>query len=224
MFEFFGSDAVDVDIVVDIEAAFEVFVDIIRAAGEVAHPRAVAVVFAVAEVAGFCEAGVNEFPEESAAVVVADDDGEEFGGETEWIIAFGGGAHLHDVLLEAVGFVKEVVAGFWGEGGEAALRRTVRDVAAVFFGELAEEVEVAASGDGEDDIAGVIAALVIVSHLVGGEGGDAFVGAEDALAERVSGEVCGHDVVIAGEGGLIFVHADFFEDDIFFHVKVSLSE
>ena len=107
-----------VDVVVDGEAAFEVLGDVVGSTGEVAHPGAITVVFAVSEVAGFGEAGVNEFPEESAAVVVADDDGEEFGGEAEGVIAFGCGAHLHDVLLEAVGFMEEAVAGFWDEGGE----------------------------------------------------------------------------------------------------------
>ena len=213
-----------VDIVVDVEAALEVCGDVFGSAGEVAHPGAITVVFAVAEVAGFGEAGVDEFPEESAAIVIADDDGEEFCGEAEWIISFGSGAHLHDVLLEACGFGNEALAGFGVEGGDLALWGAMWDMAAVFFGELAEEFEVAASGDGEDDVAGVVAALVVVLHLFGGEGGDAFVGAEDALTEGVSGEVCGHDVVIAGEGGLVFVHADFFEDNIFFHVEVSLSE
>lgn len=47
---------------------------------------------------------------------------------------------------------------------------------------------------------------------------------EDALTERVTGEVCGHDMVIAGERRLILVHADLFEDHIFFHVEVGLSQ
>ncbi|MEY3460278.1 MAG: hypothetical protein RL215_3435 [Planctomycetota bacterium] len=131
---------------------------------------------------------------------------------------------MHEVLLEAGGFVDELLSGLRLEAGDVAQGSSGGNLAAVSFCELAEQVEVAASGDGEDDIAGVVATAVVVPHLFGGESGDAFVGSEDALSEWVSGEVSGHDIVIAGEGGLIFIHADFFEDDIFFHVEVSLSE
>ena len=67
-------------------------------------------------------------------------------------------------------------------------------------------------------------AAMVGLHLVGLQSGNAGVRAENALPKGMIGKVCGHDVVVADERRLIVVHADFFEDDIFLHVKIVTSQ
>ena len=61
---------------------------------------------------------------------------------------------------------------------------------------------------------------MISLHLIGRQRSDAGLTAQNALAQWMSGEVSRHDVIVACERRLIFVHADLFQNDVLLHVKV----
>lgn len=152
--------------------------------------------------------------------MVAHDVGEDHGGIAGFVLGGGAGAEAGDVVAFELG-VRDVVAlGFEEGGGVGALDVYAGPVAAVFFGEFDELLEVDVAGGGEDHVAGAVAGIEVVFHLGLGEGGDGFLGAEDGGGHGVGAEVVGHDGFEEDVGGAVEVEGDFFEDDFLFHVEV----
>lgn len=97
-------------------------------------------------------------------------------------------------------------------------------MAAVFFGEGDDCLEIEFSGGGEDSVAGAVAAVEIVFHLFSLQVADGFGGAEDASAEGVAGEMGFHEGFVDAVAGVVEVHGDLFEDDLFFGVEIGLAD
>lgn len=82
-------------------------------------------------------------------------------------------------------------------------------------GEADELVEVDVCDDGEDHAVGGVVADEEGAEEVGGEGFDVFLGAEDVVCERVSGEEEFLELVVDEVGRLVAVAVDFLDDDVF---------
>ena len=70
------------------------------------------------------------------------------------------------------------------------------------------------------DVRRYVSAIVIRLHLVARQRGDALLGAEDAVAQRVVVEERLLGIVVGAPHRLIVVHADLFDDDLLLHFEI----
>ena len=57
-------------------------------------------------------------------------------------------------------------------------------------------------------------------HLIATERADTLRGAENAVAQRMIGEVGTLGMIVGGPRRLVFIHADLFDDDVLLHLEV----
>ena len=92
------------------------------------------------------------------------------------------------------------------------------------FGQLEHRRPVGLTRHREHNITGQIMFVVVISHLLRGQRTDALCRSEHRVTERMAGEVSLHHVVVGNGRRLVGIHADLFQDHLFFHVKIILTQ
>ena len=197
----------------------------LRLAAERDVERPGVVVLVEAAIGRLGQARIEQGPVQPAARVVAQHRRQDVGGVALERLHRRPRRHQDDVLLRDLlpGHDLETAGAVRRPPLEMAVGALV-PVAAVLLAQPHQLAPLELAGGHHGDVAGDVAALEVGVHLVALEGGDALGGAEDAVAQRVFGEVDALGVVVGGPGRLVVVHADLFDDDLLLHLEIIFAE
>ncbi len=136
------------------------------------------------------------------------------------ILGAGPGAESGDVVAFELG-ISDVAALRAEDGrGIGALYGDGGPMAAIFFGQCDEGVEIDITGGGECHIARAVTAVEVRFHLFARESPDGIFGSKDGIGHGMGFKMIGHDRLEEDMGGAIEIEGDFLEDDFFLHVEV----
>ena len=217
-------DSVAVHRVVNRPDACEIVGRRFGAATDIRQIRAAPLVLVVSQFGHLDQPRIDQLPVEPAARLVADDDRQQLGGESQIVVRGWRGRQLHHVLLNAALLGHQFDAARRFRLVSATRRAAGQPVATVFPGKIEHRVPVGVAGQRQHDVTGLVTIVVIRSHLLRRERRDAAGRPQNGLRERMTGEMGLHHFLVRSEGRLIFVHPDFLEDDFFLHVEVGRAQ